>query len=105
MKILIPTAALAVLAACAQSPDAIAPVSMGGAFDNVSCQTAQSMLATTQRDLAALSAQQNNAVMGDALGVFLIGVPMSSLSGGDKAGLIAAAKGKEIALQNRLVGC
>jgi hypothetical protein len=43
--------------------------------------------------------------MGDAIGVFLIGVPVSSLSGGDKEGLIAAAKGKELALQNRLLGC
>jgi hypothetical protein len=98
------TAALA-LAACAQSPDAIAPVSMDGAFDGVSCATARAMLVTTQQQLAVLSAQQQNAVTGDAIGVFLIGVPVSSLSGGDKAGLIAAQKGKELALQNRLIGC
>lgn len=98
------TAALA-LAACAQSPDAIAPVSMNNAFDGVSCQTARSMLVSTQQQLAVLSAQQQSAVTGDALGVFLIGVPVSSLSGGDKAGLIAAEKGKELALQTRLAGC
>lgn len=95
----------AALAACAQSPDAIAPVSMGNAFDGVSCATAQSMLTTTNQQLAVLSAQQQSAVTGDTLGVFLIGVPVSSLSGGDKAGLIAAEKGKKLALENRLMSC
>jgi hypothetical protein len=93
------------ISACAQSPDAIAPVSMGNAFDGVSCATAQSMLNTSRQNLATLSAQQQSAVTGDAIGVFLIGVPVSSLSGGDKEGLIAAEKGKQIALENRLLTC
>ena len=86
--------ALAALAACAQSPDAIAPVNMGNAFAATACRQAQADLITERQRLAALSAQQQNAVAGDAIGVFLIGVPMASLTGGDKAGLIAASKGR-----------
>jgi len=43
--------------------------------------------------------------MGDAVGVFLIGVPVSSLSGSDKEGLIATSKGKVTALETRLLRC
>lgn len=93
------------LGACAQSPDSILPVSMGNAFVEMPCGQARQMLAAERQTLAALEVRQNDAVAGDALGVFLVGVPMSSLSGGDAAGEIAAAKGKVIALENRLLTC
>ncbi len=94
------------LSACAKGPDAIAPVSMGNAFASVPCRDAATMLASERSQLAALSAAQRSAVTGDALGVFLIGVPMSSLSGADRSGDIAATKGKVIALENRVAtGC
>jgi len=99
----IPT--LALLSACAQSPDAIAPVSMGNAFAAMTCQDARNELTAESATLAALSAAQQSAVTGDVIGVVLIGVPTSSLMGGDKAGLIAFSKGKIIALQLRLAGC
>lgn len=92
-------------AACAKSPDAIAPVSMGNAFAGISCNQASADLAAERQNLAALEDAQRGAVAGDAIGVFLIGVPMSSLSGGDKAGDIAASKGKVLALEARLRGC
>lgn len=99
------TLAALALAACAQSPDAIAPVSMGGAYSGLTCTQASAQLAAEQQTLATLSAAQNNAVAGDAIGVFLIGVPMSSLTGGNKAGDIGAAKGKIMALEARLTAC
>lgn len=95
----------ALISACAQSPDAIAPVSMGNAFASTSCPSARAALAQEEQTLAALSAQQRQAATGDALGVFLIGVPVSSLTGNDKAGLIGASKGKIIALEARLQTC
>ena len=99
-------AASLTLAACAQSPDSIAPVSMpGGMYDSYSCQAARAEYATVTESLAALESRQRAAVAGDAFGVFLIGVPMSSLTGGDKAGLIAAEKGKVLALDARLKRC
>lgn len=104
-KMTVPFALAALTAACAQSPSAIAPVSMGDAYASVSCSKARGMLTTEQTTLASLSSKQQGAVMGDALGVFLIGVPVSSLSGGDQEGAIATSKGKVVALENRLLRC
>ena len=103
--IVIALAATLALGACAQSPDAITPVSMGNAFASVSCRQAQGDLMTERQSLATLSAQQNGAVIGDAIGVFMIGVPTSSLMGGDKAGLISVSKGKILALETRMASC
>jgi len=100
-----PIAALVATAACAPSPDSIAPVSMGAAFANISCDEASAMLAAETQTLATLSAAQSGAATGDAIGVLLIGIPVSSLTGGDQSGEIAASKGKVLALQARLAGC
>jgi hypothetical protein len=96
---------LALTAACAQSPDAIAPVAMGDAYQNVSCSKARTLLSQEKGTLAALSTQQTNAAKGDTIGVLLIGVPVSSVTGGNKAGDIAATKGKVEALTARLLSC
>ena len=93
------------LAACAPSPESIAPVAMGNAFSALSCSEAQAMLTAETQTLATLSAAQTGAATGDAIGVLLIGVPVSSLTGGDKSGEIAASKGKVLALQARLASC
>jgi hypothetical protein len=78
---------------------------MIGAYDNVSCSKAHALLKQERTTLSALSAAQKEAVSGDAIGVFLIGVPVSSLSGDDKEGAIAASKGKVLALEARLQSC
>lgn len=104
-RFLMPLAALPLIAACAQSPSSIAPVSLGNAYAGVSCQQARADLIAERQTLAALEAKQKGAVVGDAIGVFLIGVPTSSLTGGNKAGDIAASKGKIIALEARMASC
>ena len=97
-------AALA-LSACAPRPDAIQPVSMGNAYANHDCRAAVSELNAERQSLVTLSPAQSNAATGDAIGVFLIGVPTSSLTGGNKAGDIAASKGKILALEARVAAC
>ncbi|GFE51747.1 hypothetical protein So717_35000 [Roseobacter cerasinus] len=92
-------------AACAKAPDAIAPVSMGNAFAAVSCKDARTQLAEEQQTLAALEEQQRNARTGDAIGVFLILVPVSSITGNSVEGELATSKGKVVALENRLQSC
>lgn len=105
MKFLAVPAMLA-LAACASSPDAIAPATMpGGMYDHLSCSAARAEKSALGTRLAALESQQRSAVVGDAIGVFLIGVPAASLTGGDKAGLLATEKGKAVALDARLSLC
>lgn len=98
-------AALPILAACAQNPASIAPVAMGNAFAAVPCQQAANDLAAERNALAALEAKQKSAVAGDAVSVFLIGVPVASLTGGDVSGHIATSKGKVIALEARTASC
>ncbi len=88
-----------------KAPDAIAPVSMGNAYSGISCNNAKQMLVAEKQNLTALEVKQKNAVVGDAIGVFLIAVPVSSLTGNDVEGEIATAKGKVIALENRTMTC
>ena len=83
---LINAAALAgvvVLAACATRPDKIAAVPNSGP-----CTDAD------RTRLATLYGKQDKAATGDALGVFLIGVPVSSLAGADNEAEIAILKGR-----------
>ena len=93
------------LAACAQNPASIAPVSMGNAFAAQECTSAQRDLLAERMTLEAAEEKQRGAVVGDAVGVFLIGVPVSSLTGGDVAGQIATSKGKILALEARVAAC
>jgi hypothetical protein len=105
MKRLLLIPLIASIAACAQSPDAIAPIPMGDAYARNSCSNARAQLVTEKANLAALSEQQRSAQAGDAIGVLLIGIPISSVAGGNKAGLIGAAKGKIIGLEARISAC
>jgi hypothetical protein len=97
--------AIAIVAGCAKGPAAIAPVSMGNAYEGIDCARAAAMRNETQAELLALSKSQKQAQIGDAVGVFLIAVPVSSLVGADHEGEIATAKGKINALDSRLLGC
>ncbi len=96
------TAALAA-SSCAKRPDAIVPVDIPmAAYSNESCQGLAQELLKERAALASLSKQQNDAATGDAMGVFLIGVPMSSTFGGDKEGQVAVSKGKVTAIESSL---
>lgn len=107
MKIIV-LAALTVLAGCAKRPDAIVPVNLPPEiYANVECQQLQRDLLTEKQTLATLSASQNSAANADAVGVFLVGVPVASLTDGDKEGLIAVSKGKIQAMESTILtkGC
>jgi len=96
------------LAGCAKNPDAIAPISMPvNAYGGLSCDQLAVEHRRSSAALAAVSRQQEQAATGDAVGVFLIGVPVSSLSGGDKEGLVALHKGEIVAIEGamRAQGC
>ncbi|MBP1886453.1 hypothetical protein [Sinorhizobium mexicanum] len=90
-------------ASCAKRPDAIVPVDIPmAAYSNQSCEGLAQELLKEQANLAAVSKQQNQAATGDAVGVFLVGVPMSSTFGGDKEGQVAVSKGKVNAIESSL---
>lgn len=97
--------AAAALSACAKGPDSIAPVSMGNAFAAMDCRQAAGDLQVARQNVETLSSAQRGAVAGDAIGVFLLGIPVGSLTGGDKAGELGAEKGKVLALEARMRSC
>ncbi|WLS03117.1 hypothetical protein [Shinella oryzae] len=95
--------AAASITSCAKRPDAIVPADIPmAAYTGQSCASLSTELAKEKAALHAVSKQQNDAASGDAFGVFLIGVPMSSTFGGDKEGQVAVAKGKVQAIENAM---
>jgi hypothetical protein len=68
---------------CAKPPDSIRPVANRGP-----CTAAD------KERLIVLSQKQSQAATSDAVGVFLIGVPIASLSGADNEAEIAILKGR-----------
>ena len=82
-RILLVAVACAAAAGCATRPENIAGVPNAGP-----CTQAD------RQRLAFVSNQQSKAATGDALGVFLIGVPVSSLAGNDNEAEIAILKGR-----------
>jgi len=88
------------IGACAKRPNAIAPATIPeSAYSNMSCKELATELTNENRQLATLSQAQNSAATADAVGVFLVGVPAASLTGGDQEGAIAVSKGKIISIQ------
>ncbi|MGB2355681.1 MAG: hypothetical protein ACPH69_05850 [Planktomarina sp.] len=88
------------LAACAKRPDSIAAIQMDGdQYKAMSCKKLAQTKSSTQSKLDAMSADQNSAATKDAWGVFLIGLPASSLMGGDREAAIAVAKGQIDAIE------
>lgn len=99
---------LLVLGACAKSPDQIAAVEVGvDAYSRYSCSQLATEKVSISQDLENLSAKQKSAASGDAVGVFLLGMPLSSMSGNDQEATIAIAKGKVQAIdrQRNAKGC
>tara|TARA_R100000935_G_scaffold26969_1_gene47066 strand:- start:629 stop:961 length:333 start_codon:yes stop_codon:yes gene_type:complete len=102
MKTLYFCAAMAAVSACAKMPDQIAAADIGGQqYDRYSCkQLAEAKLAQSQ-NLSNLSAKQKAVAEGDAVGVALLGMPLSSMSGGDQETNIAVTKGHIEAIDQR----
>ncbi len=77
------------------------------AYTNLSCPQIASEHSKEKVKLDGLSKQQISAANGDAFGVFLVGVPIGSVAGGDKEGEVAVSKGKVSAMESAALskGC
>lgn len=88
------------IAGCASRANSIAPVAVPSAnYSGLSCEETKTQLAQRTAAQTALAKSQNNAATGDAIGVFLVLLPVGSIFGADKEGELAQAKGEVMALQ------
>lgn len=86
---------LATISACAKDPDNIAAVRMEDTtYSGLNCQQLQQEELQQWQKFKSLCAAQENAQTGDALGVLLLGLPVSTMTGGDKETDIAVCKGR-----------
>lgn len=94
MKYLLYCVTFVTVAACAKQPDNIAAADVAQTqYERYSCaQLAEARLKYDQT-LQNFSARQKSAATGDAWGVALLGLPLSSMSGGDQETNIAITKG------------
>ena len=98
-KLMIAAFTAVLLTGCAKRPDAITPTVMPTtAFANLDCPELTAEHQKSTAALATVSKAQNSAATSDAVGVFLIGVPVSSLGGGDMEGQVAQRKGEIVAI-------
>ncbi|WP_407473637.1 hypothetical protein [Sulfitobacter sp. PM12] len=85
-----------VLGACAQKPEDIQGSYISPTtFDGMSCSQLRAEATRVDNALVKASAQQTKARSNDTAGVILLGLPVSSLSGGNVAPQIADLKGRQ----------
>jgi len=98
--------AISLLSACAKRPDAIAPAPVpADMYSGLSCAQASAEYQKVTAEVEAFSRKQSGAATGDAIGVFLVLVPVSTLTGSNVEGELATSKGKKLALEGRLAAC
>jgi hypothetical protein len=95
--------AASVVAACANRPDSIhADFVSYERYTGLDCSALAQRLTDTDAKLADASAAQNNAANADAVGVFLVLVPVSKLTG-DHEAEVAQLKGEKEAIETAQV--
>jgi hypothetical protein len=94
MKKLMIFGILAIVAACSERPEDIAAADIGqGAYATLNCQQLADRRFTYEQELDELSQSQRRARSGDTVGVILLGLPLSRMSGNDRETQIAVTRG------------
>ncbi len=85
---------------CATRASGVAPVAISAnEYASLSCAESRAEADAARERVNALTRRQNNAATTDAAAVFLIGLPLGSVFGGDVSGELAQAKGESLALE------
>ena len=88
--------AVALLSACAKTPESIAPAYVSPlTYKNYACDQLAEEITRVSQALTLASQQQRNARSNDTVGVIFLGLPVSSLSGGNVADQVARLKGEQ----------
>lgn len=86
--------------ACASAPGSIAPVQVSPArYGALNCTALLTEQVRVSEALREASDKQSATASGDAMGVLLIGLPISSMTGNDNEGRVAQFKGESDALR------
>ena len=102
-RIVVCTIILLMVSACAKEADEVSAVEAPrDAYSTLSCSDLKNEKILLSQKVENLSAEQNSAASNDALGVFLLGLPLASMSGGDKEAELASAKGQLQAIDRRI---
>ncbi|SEQ38155.1 hypothetical protein SAMN05428969_2841 [Devosia sp. YR412] len=103
-KVAIALGAITMLVACAKAPESIAPSYVSEIpYQSYSCAQLGQEKARLEQAYTVTAKAQNDARTGDAWGVFLIGMPTSSLSGGNVAAEVASLKGQMVAVDKSII--
>lgn len=90
-----PLIGVLLVAGCAKQPEEVAAAEIDAAqYTRYSCATLRKKEAEGQAAVESLSSQQKAAANNDALGVFLLGLPLASMSGNDPETKLSIAKGQ-----------
>lgn len=102
-KLILLLLALAVISGCANRPEAIrASFVSHEKYADQNCTELSAIMATTRAELDKFSKLQDSKATGDAVGVFLLGVPLSKLTGDHEAD-VARLKGTVEAVETAQV--
>jgi hypothetical protein len=86
--------------ACAKSPESIAPSYISPmTYGQYQCDQLGAEAQRVEGALVQVSAQQRQARSNDTVGVIFLGLPVSSLSGGNVADQVARLKGEQQTLR------
>ncbi len=100
MRVLVAILSTALIASCAKKPETIAPAYISDqTYQSWTCEQLVREQASLERAYTNISAQQNKARKNDIVGVVLIGLPVSSLSGDNVAAQVADVKGRQEAVR------
>lgn len=98
-RIIVVTLGTLLLAGCATRPESIhASYVSHEKFGYLDCPQLATKMDDTRTELVKFSKMQDDKANGDAVGVFLLGIPFSKLSG-DHEGDIARLKGEVEAIE------
>jgi hypothetical protein len=103
-KIVSAAALAATLAACAATPESIAPSYVSEmTYQNWDCDQISAEMLRLNAAYATAADQQHKARGNDTVGVILLGLPVSSLSGQNVAAQVANIKGQQEALHRTAI--
>ena len=101
-KLILPICLAMLLSACAKTPSSIAPMAVSSSeYTDLSCNQLTSEFTSVSAKLAEAESNQRDKVAADAVVVFLVLIPPSSMTGDYEAD-VARYKGEKIAIERAL---